>query len=1129
VVLPNKEADTMITFFNQFYRILYICGAGAVATLLAAASPLQPAAVAQTPLPGSIHGNVALFVVPDDGLSSTASLAPTGIGAGSTVFLPNIQVIARNIQTSATSAPVLTNAEGYFQTPVLPPGQYQVCASAPGFSANCLDQTIEVFQPLVLLRQIIPVRPEELAIVGTATLADHKTPCFFFRPSFSPLALTAKASLVNKEGKVLAGPVDGNASGQYVLPVREAVQDTLRVTCDASVVEAPVTSRRRLTLQNTTIGASVPQILAFDFTKGGVGIRRADPGETVNVNLLARDPDGNTLHYTWVDDSGRALSLPDAPAVSWPLLNANALNALIVYVSNGKGGIATYRRTLQSGSNEIVFAGNVFNRQTTAAVADADVSVNGVTVATDAGGNFRVSAPDAGRFVLNVTKPGFSAASLVLINPAVGIKIPVDPVQTVTINGATGGTVSGGSGGACTCQCGGPGGKDGGHAEGYDERFHVLIEIPETRIDIRHGDGKDGDGGKGRGGQCVPAGAGGNLTVGFEPGSFVTGSGAPYTGTVSVEMFQYDLSQPNPIPGDLGAIYQGKSVRLGSFGAFQLLPRDAQGKPLAMAPGKKASVSMPIQQSQLSAAPATIPFFHYDLTSGLWLEDGALTLSGNAYVGEVTHFSLFNADTVFPGGACIKVLLSGFVMPVTLDATYFDPSVGTFHHNGFPTSDTTVGVERIAPNQNFTLNITDSGNPPAKQSVALFSGPGLDQNQFPSGYDTLPSPPNPPNTLDLTFAACNGPVQIGNQGLPPNQPSWLLPVFGGNPPNPAAYQTATNAQAGGSRDTFPHWKATNGFVPSSVTPKNGLQCTPPSAGESCALYFNNGDLKFGRDMHCRVTASGTTACYVSNFGNVGTNDAQTAVPDAENYEASGQVTPAPGATVAMEYDPTKGANAVQFWAYKQDGSYFINPSPSLDSQGPKPMPEICMGCHQGTYSDQAGATVSGAAFLAFDLDSFLDDTATRFPISGEVTAAVQTQFHQLNNMIAGTNPPAGVTQLVNLWYANTTATTPFTFNQGAAQLPAQPFFVGGVHHEPLYDNVVKLVCRTCHAPQPGVEWNTFAEMSGDAGFIQSLSCAPTVTMPHAEVPWTLFWQQSLSATLASELGNTAFPNGCPPN
>ena len=410
-------------------------------------------------------------------------------------------------------------------------------------------------------------------------LADHKTPCFFFRPSFSPVALTAKVSLLGDETKPLAGPIDGNSSGQYVLPVPRVDRASLRVTCDASVVETPITAlQRSMTLQNTTIGASVPQILAFDFSKGGVGIRRANPGDTVKVNLLARDPDGNTLHYTWVDDTGRTLSFPDAPTVDWPLLNANALNGLIVYVSNGKGGIATYRQTLQSGPNEIVFAGNVVNRQSTAAVAGADVSVNGTSVATDAGGNFRVSVPDTGRFVLNVTKPGFSAASLVLANPVVGKKIPVDPVHTVTVNGATGGTVSGGSGGGCTCQCGG---KAGGHAGVYDERFHVLIEIPETRIDIRHDDGKGGDGGKGGGGsQCVAAGAGGNRTVGFEPGSFVTSNGAAYTGTVSVEMFQYDLSQPNPIPGDLGGMYQGE---IGAARIVRRVPAFAARRPGATA------------------------------------------------------------------------------------------------------------------------------------------------------------------------------------------------------------------------------------------------------------------------------------------------------------------------------------------------------------------------------------------------------------------------------------------------------------------------------------------------------------------------------------------------------------------
>ena len=43
-----------------------------------------------------------------------------------------------------------------------------------------------------------------------------------------------------------------------------------------------------------------------------------------------------------------------------------------------------------------------------------------------------------------------------------------------------------------------------------------------------------------------------------------------------------------------------------------------------MAGGKRASVSLPIQPGQLSTAPATIPFFHYDENSGQWLEDGTL-------------------------------------------------------------------------------------------------------------------------------------------------------------------------------------------------------------------------------------------------------------------------------------------------------------------------------------------------------------------------------------------------------------------------------------------------------------------------------------------------------------------------
>jgi len=192
-----------------------------------------------------------------------------------------------------------------------------------------------------------------------------------------------------------------------------------------------------------------------------------------------------------------------------------------------------------------------------------------------------------------------------------------------------------------------------------------------------------------------------------------------------------------------------------------------------------------------------------------------------------------------------------------------------------------------------------------------------------------------------------------------------------------------------------------------------------------------------------------------------------------------------------------------------------------------------MACHFGTYSGSLTTGVTGAVFLPFDLDSFKDQTDQLFPVSPP-SAAVQTQFHLLNNMIANTSPPAAVTQLVNqLWYSSTTSTVPFSFNQGAAQLSGAPFVDSlGHHHEPLYDNVVKDVCRTCHVANP-FPWNAYTLVNGvsgmnnvSAGTIQIFACGPQHNMPNAEVPWLRFWQESKSATLASELnfGGAGCPN-----
>jgi len=1071
---------------NTFRRVIFSVAASLVLGVLAytIVSPeVRAAAITAAEQTsgsgGSIHGYVAAVVQPQLEARQTTSL-------GTQIFVSDIDVWAKNIKTGVSSSHVVTNAEGYFRTPLLPIGEYQICVSGTGYTTACDGRTINVAHPVKTLDNIIPIQPSANAISGTVWLADRVTPCF----RFDSQALTAKVSLLDGNEHIVAGPVNGNNVGQYALPVSVSADNLkLHVVCDKGSADTTIQKLSGFLVQDVAIANHAPQILSLDFSKGSVGIRRANPGEIVRATVKASDLDGDTLHYRWVDDSGRSLGLPDAPSVDWQVINANVLNTLHVQVSDDKGGFAISRRTLQSGPNAIFFAGRVFNRQTLAAVNHATVSLNKVVVQTDATGNFRVSVPDAPQFVLNVTKPGFALASLIYRTYASNIQVPLDAVQTVDINAGTGGSINFPPAG-CLCQ---PRDHEKQQREGYKDDKNYYDKDDDTY---------HCDKGKGMG----------TLKVKFQPDSFMTSTGGKYSGTVSLEGFQYDLTQPNPIPGDLGAIYQGKMVRLSSFGAFHILSRDSQNKPLKMAANMKASVSFPIQAAQQATAPATIPFFHYDEDKGLWVEDGTLTRSGNQYVGEITHFTAFNADTQFDGGACVKVVLDdSFHFPVTLNASYFDAGAGQFYHNGLQTNDKTIGVERMRPNQNFTLSITNNGELTPTVSVPLNSGAGLNPVTFPGGLDTD----------QINFSHCNGPVQIYNKTIPVTKPTFLGPIFGGSiTDNSVSYQHATDAQSGGTRDTLNKWKTANGF---SI---NGS----PVSLEAKAIYFNNGDLKFGRDMHCRVTNAVThaTACYVSNFGQVGFNDETVSLPQAVAYEASGQATPQPVATVAMEYSP---AGDVQFYAYKSDGSYLAHPV--LDSQAItiKPIPDMCLACHQGTYSPSNPTTdfttkVSGAHFLPFDLDSFNDDTGTAFPQSiNYVTPALQEQLRQLNNMVANTNAPPGVTEAIQLWYPGGVANpnTPYVFNRGAAQLPGAPFS----GHEPLYDNVVKVVCRTCHMSDIGHEWDQFTpQMTSASGFIQSLACGPQLEMPHAEVPWNRYWQQSLSSTLDSELnfGGAGCPN-----
>lgn len=156
---------------------------------------------------GPIHGYVG------------AAVSASSDSQGRLINVPDIEVFARNTKTGAASSKVITNPQGYFRTPSLAPGTYQICVERVGYASSCDSQTIEVASSIRVLDHVVPIRPRPRALTGTVRLADLVTPCFWFRPAFDTNAvLDAEVALVDGSGNLVAGPVNGNSLGQYVLP-----------------------------------------------------------------------------------------------------------------------------------------------------------------------------------------------------------------------------------------------------------------------------------------------------------------------------------------------------------------------------------------------------------------------------------------------------------------------------------------------------------------------------------------------------------------------------------------------------------------------------------------------------------------------------------------------------------------------------------------------------------------------------------------------------------------------------------------------------------------------------------------------------------------------------------------------
>jgi hypothetical protein len=218
--------------------------------------------------------------------------------------------------------------------------------------------------------------------------------------------------------------------------------------------------------------------------------------------------------------------------------------------------------------------------------------------------------------------------------------------------------------------------------------------------------------------------------------------------------------------------------------------------------------------------------------------------------------------------------------------------------------------------------------------------------------------------------------------------------------NATAYYKAIGAlDAGGNptqTGTFAGWKSTYGF---SADP------THPVSGELRAIYYNNGDLQFGRDMHCLSSGGNTpssVACYVSNYGgplrlisNSASTFPQNTISSPQTAISNAHFNKGRIATVAMVYtnNPQVSQANVQFWVFDKSLNGNVNdgpllPAAILDTQGNKATPGVCLTCHGGTY-DKNTNLAKNASFLPFDAPTFIFGSP-----SGDISNISISEFAQ---------------------------------------------------------------------------------------------------------------------------------------
>ena len=172
------------------------------------------------------------------------------------------------------------------------------------------------------------------------------------------------------------------------------------------------------------------------------------------------------------------------------------------------------------------------------------------------------------------------------------------------------------------------------------------------------------------------------------------------------------------------------------------------------------------------------------------------------------------------------------------------------------------------------------------------------------------------------------------------------------------------------------------------------------------------------------------------------------------------------ASVATERRRTSGGlDYVAFFVFDQNGKR-VN-AVTLDSEGPKSVPESCLGCHMGNNTWR-----NRSQYLPFDLDAFAD-----WPGQLQTVQEQQAAFQELNRLVYDSVRPRekeSIHELIELWYAKSPGSPPepgdvFRARQVPSGNEPQGWYSGNgdlrIQETALYRDFYAPYCRLCHVTQ----------------------------------------------------------------